>query len=336
MGQTPIQWADHSINPFRARNLKTGKVGHFCAKVSAGCKNCYSSKLQSPHLVGLPFLAENRPKVELYFEEKAIQEVMRRKKPTKYFWSDMTDMFWEEYPDEWIDRCFAVMALSKWHTHLVLTKRSGRMRKYISSVSGPLITAGVDWPPPNVWLGVSCEDQATANERIPELLKTPAAIRFVSYEPALESVDFTPYLWGKAIEPLIHGCADCPKDADCECGWKTRKDNGESHISWIITGGESGPGARPFDLDWARDTIKQCAAASTACFVKQIGAKPYQGGSDPATRRTFYPISDKKGGLMADWPADIRVRQFPGVRWESKAHALNDGDNPRPSSQVPR
>ncbi len=302
MGQTPIQWADHSINPFRARNLKTGKVGHFCAKVSAGCKNCYSSKLQSPHLVGLPFLVENLPKVELFLEQKALDEVNRRVKPTKYFWCDMTDMFWEEYPDEWIDRCIGVMAWTRRHTHLVLTKRSKRLMEYSQGLAALTrqqrgvrmarakgfdvlddTPGGMDWPLPNIWFMVSCEDQPTADERITHLLQTPAEVRGVSYEPALGPINFFTMPW-----TITQG-----------------------NLHWIIVGGESGPGARAFDLGWARNTVKQCAVAGVACFVKQIGAKPYQGGSDEATRRTFYPISDKKGGLMSEWPADIQVRQFP-------------------------
>lgn len=318
MGNTSIQWTDHSVNPFRARNLRTGKVGHFCAKLSAGCKNCYSSKLQTPHLSGLPFLAENRGKVELFLEEKALQEVARRKKPTKYFWCDMTDMFWEEYPDEWIDRCIGVMARTAHHTHMVLTKRSERLMEYSQGLAAltrqqrgvrmarangfivPDDTAGgMDWPLPNVWFMVSCEDQPTADERIRHLLQTPAAIRGVSYEPALAPINFD----GPELEDLhALGCGD----RDC----KTRDIlPGCRGIDWLIIGGESGPNARPFDIRWAHDIVMDCRDAGVACFVKQLGTKPFQ--SDDIKEYPRLPLKDKKGGDIEEFPVDLRIRQFP-------------------------
>ncbi len=332
MAETSIQWCDHSINPLRARNLETGKVGHFCAKVSQGCKNCYSSKLQTPHLVGLPFVAENRPKIELFFEEKAIQEVLRRRKPTKYFWCDMTDMFWEEYPDEWIERCFAAMALTPWHTHLVLTKRGARLMKWSNRqfLAGDVQVKANDlrdrykipwpavlkreclgeeghmrdpaelmevidcepWPLPNVWIGVSVEDQAMADERTQYLRSVPAAVRFISQEPQLGNIEWT--------GDMLNG------------------------ISWIIIGGESGPNARPFDIDWPRKTITQCQPHGVAVFVKQLGADPREGNSNGNCRNldctppdcgfVRLRLKDKKGGSMEEWPEDLRIRQFPFVQ----------------------
>lgn len=337
MSKTSIQWCDHSVNPFRARNIETGKVGHFCVKISAGCKNCYSSRIQKPHLTQLEFIAENRPKVELFLEAKALEEVIRRKKPTRYFWCDMTDMFMDDYPDEWIDRCFAVMALTPQHTHMVLTKRADRLAKWATrpyhpgSVNDWLsfmtskmtrllfgdtfhgvkvslvneLSVNVTFPLPNVWLGVSVEDQKTADERIPLLLKTPATIRFVSYEPALGPVDFN--RWLKNACPECHGFDDYCADVAL-CG--TCKGLSRVGLDWIIVGGESGPGARPFDITWAHSAVTQCRDASVACFVKQIGAKPFH-SLDPGYPRI--PIIDRKGGDMTEWPVGLRVRQFPEV-----------------------
>lgn len=165
------------------------------------------------------------------------------------------------------------------------------------------------WPLPNVWLGISCEDQQRADARIPDLLATPAAVRFVSYEPALGPVDFTHIefrraTWYSALE-----------DHD---GFGLL---GAVHpaLDWVIVGGESGPGARPFEIKWARDVIRQCREAGVACFVKQLGAKPYsiadhishRGNSLPLPNGFYRHLNDRKGGNWDEWPADLRVRNFP-------------------------
>jgi protein gp37 len=142
MSKTLIEWADHTINPIRARNLETGAVGHFCEKVSPECANCYASDWNervrpqaSGKLIGtgLSFLPVNRAKVETFLDRSKLEEVLRRKKPTRYFWCDMTDLFGEWVPDAMIDACFAVMALTPHHTHMVLTKRADRMRAYMAA-----------------------------------------------------------------------------------------------------------------------------------------------------------------------------------------------------------
>ena len=153
----------------------------------------------------------------------------------------------------------------------------------IGDLSSPDVAACLTWPLPNVWLGVSVENQATADERIPLLLQTPAKKRFISYEPALSAVDFARLFATLGIDQLI-------------------------------IGGESGPGSRPFDIQWARDTIAQCKAAGVACFVKQLGARPYamvQPDGYEKPYRTEPELADRKGGDMAEWPEDLRVREFP-------------------------
>lgn len=140
-----------------------------------------------------------------------------------------------------------------------------------------------DFPLPNVWLGVSVENQHFADERIPLLLRTPAAIRFISAEPLLGPVDLAFWLQPSGPEEASSG----------------------TYLDWVIAGGESGSKARPFDLAWARSIVQQCADAGVACFVKQLGAKPHDG------RLRFY--LDKKGGDPSEWPVDLRVRQFPPV-----------------------
>src|SRR5262245_53283923 len=130
MAETSIEWTDHSINPIRARTADG--VGHYCQKVSPGCANCYASRLQ-PRF-GMPeFKGTGDPPGdrERFLDESKLAEVLRRKKPTRYFWCDMTDLFGAWVPDEWIDECFSVMGATPQHTHQVLTKRPERMLAYM-------------------------------------------------------------------------------------------------------------------------------------------------------------------------------------------------------------
>jgi protein gp37 len=165
------------------------------------------------------------------------------------------------------------------------------------------------WPLPNVWLGVSAEDQDAADKRIPELLATPAALRFVSYEPALGPVDFTAPQeeWGTPDGSTadwrrhLWGCTDCggTRYFDTRIGMLCSKCRGRGvMIDWVIVGGESGPGARPFDLAWARSLVRQCQAAGVAVFYKQGGA----------SNRCAH---DRKGGHFECFPDDLKVREFP-------------------------
>jgi protein gp37 len=166
------------------------------------------------------------------------------------FVNSMSDLFHEALPNEAIDKVFAVMAMCPQHTFQVLTKRPERM----------LVQLGTRSPLPNVWLGVSVEDKATADERIPLLLQTPAAIRFVSYEPALAAINLEPYLV----------CVECAEGRTDQ-----RADRGDvcsrEILDWVIAGGESGPNARPAHPDWFRSVRDQCQAAGVPFFFKQWG-----------------------------------------------------------------
>ncbi len=201
MSKTKIEWTEHVWNCVRG-----------CSRVSEGCRNCYAERMAARGLPGMrsPTTGESfavmtpsgpqwTGRVELI--ESMLEVPLRRKKPTVYFVNSTSDLFHEALPDKAIDRVFAVMALCPEHTFLVLTKRPERMREYITCWG---------WTLPNVWPGVSCEDQATADARIPLLLQTPAAVRFLSYEPALGPVDLTQWL--------------PPNDP---------------HLDWVICGGES-------------------------------------------------------------------------------------------------
>jgi len=236
------------------------------------------------------------------------------------------DLFHEALSDEQIAAVFGVMAAARQHTFQILTKRPERMRRWFSTASSWAFPAMAcsncsrvfgatrtpvpeeSWPLPNVWLGVSVEDQATADERIPLLLQTPAAVRWVSYEPALERVDFVPWLF---VPESFGAPADLiPRNPSTF----------DPALSWIVVGGESGPGARPFDLAWARSAIAQCRDARVPVFVKQLGAEPgglWLGRSPvfgeviPPWAAGRYCLRNRKGGDPSEWPEDLRVRGFP-------------------------
>ncbi len=271
-----------------------------------------------------------------------------RERPRRIFVNSMSDLFHENVTDEMLDRIFAVMALCPQHTFQVLTKRPERMRAYwsennprysirrvfdeaekIDPEEGYRFDVDIYRPLSNVWLGVSVENQTTADERIPLLLQTPAAVRFVSYEPALGPVTFRWAKWDDwSPHPRrVRQLPPVSRNGRMIAG-STDEYDGLRMLDWIIVGGESGPCARPFNIEWARSTVEQCAAAGVACFVKQFGAKPYihretsHSESRPGFKFSFksleidstISLADKKGGDMSEWPEDLRVRQFPEVQ----------------------
>lgn len=234
----------------------------------------------------------------------------------------MSDLFHEDLEDRQIDLVFAIMALTPRHTYQILTKRPERMLEYLTVTKpgadgvaariadatwglepsqhrmpagivhvpiGPLLSTGEpefgwrrflrDWPLPNVWLGVSVEDQERADERIPPLLQTSAAVRFLSCEPLLGPIEFS----------------DVTKRSDAVRQLGKRSLDG---IHWVIVGGESGPGARRMEVEWARSIVEQCGMAGVPVFMKQMGG-----------HGKLHP----KGGDPSEWPEDLRVREFPEV-----------------------
>ena len=233
--------------------------------------------------------------------ESIIRAPLSRRQPTMYFVNSMSDLFHEDVPDEWIDRVFAIMAMCPQHTFQVLTKRSERMRVYMNTWTVSDIfkrqrliiqhkSAGAltwKWPLPNVWLGVSTERQQEADERVPDLLATPAAVRFVSAEPLLGPVDFERILFVREIyESGAHHYVDVlrggfwsPKehsfrssqDGEPKNHFTNHSDIKDQLLNWVIVGGESGHGARPMHPDWARAIRDQCQAANVPFFFKQWG-----------------------------------------------------------------
>jgi protein gp37 len=308
VGKTSIEWTDQSW-----------PVINGCRRVSAGCENCYAERLtasrlsKTPKYQGLAVMGKNGPRWtgETRLWEPHLSMPMRLRKPSRIFVADMGDLFYEGVPDYWIETVFAVMAMARRHTFQVLTKRPERMRDFVLSAAKAKAAHDIallhynprqliaeaewpGWPLPNVWLGVSVEDQASADKRIPFLLETPAAVRFLSYEPALGPLH---------LDPSTLGCVG-----------HLAQTFGNLLVNWVNVGGETGPGARPFDIRWARSAIDQCAAAAVPCFVKQLGARPFQSPRNNASTGYDLALTDRKGGDMEEWPADLRVREFPQPR----------------------
>jgi len=333
--QTGIEWTDATWNPIRG-----------CSRVSAGCMHCYAERQAIRQIksgyAGLIQRTSHGPAWtgEVRLVPELLDAPLRWRSPRRVFVNSMSDLFHERLPDEAILQVFDVMrqCANGWtgeiggehgklvaaHTFQILTKRPARMLDFCSRLrfaqndargmylADQLSHNGFNPMPAlrNVWLGVSVEDQATADERIPLLLQTSAAVRFVSYEPALGPVDFSFGMpWRKSGPALNVG------------------------INWLIVGGESGPGARPCDVAWIRRAVEQCKRAGVPCFVKQLGARPrgwcaarlmidecdYEDGMCDFHEALegmhcgdrCAALDDRKGGDPAEWPADLRVREMP-------------------------
>jgi protein gp37 len=364
-GTRPATW-----NPIRARNTQTGRTGWHCVHVNEACRFCYAETMNRNRRnlpfggTGLPFkpghLASGA--IEIFLDEKVLMQPLHWRASRTVFPCSMTDLHGEWVPDEWLDRIYAVMAATPHHSYLVLTKRARRRRDYLRGVGLPTVAhrsiaiiaqmeaitghrerAGFEpfknFALPNVWHGASAGNQPEADALIPEVLATPAAIRFMSLEPLLGPIDLTriddgeahrevprdewgpvddddspPALWWNALtgeRTIMHGGAS---------GEWSRTD---ASLDWIIAGGESGSEARPMQVEWADSIVAQCKAAGVACFVKQLGSCPTSDG---------YPLHLKssKGGAADEWPDRLRVRQwptFPSPRPKSAVADFGSQDN---------
>lgn len=280
--KSSIEWTDATFNPW---------IG--CTKVSPGCDRCYAERESERRGWAKWGVGEPRHRTsEAYWRAplKWDRKAKATGKRTRVFCASLADVFDNEVPNKWRADLWGVIAATPNLDWLLLTKRIGNVAKMLPDSWG----LG-SWP--NIWLGISIVNQEEADRDIPKLLATPAAVRFVSYEPALAPFDLSRW---------IH---EIPADND---GDRTGHDGGLiSRIDWIIIGGESGPGARLFDIAWARSVIAQRKAAGVSCFMKQLGSRAgtllraYDG-----TWESF-PTKDRKGGDPAEWPADLRVREFP-------------------------
>ena len=301
MGKTSIGWTQETWNPIMGCSMAPGSE-------LGGCLNCYAARMAARNLPNLkspstggPFavMRDSGPrwtgKVELI--KSRLEIPLRRKKPTTYFVNSMSDLFHESLNPDHLTEVFEVMAQCCQHTFQILTKRPALMFDFVdawvSCRCGALR---------NVWLGVSCENQPTADNRILQLLQTPAAIRFVSLEPLLGEIDIQPWIWDC--------CVECGKRLSR--GWKTCTTLGcdgrpRPGLDWVIVGGESGRGARQCRVEWIESIISQCRAAGVPVFVKQLGSYPVWAGAGSK------PIEGSvgKNDDPQMWPESLRVQQWP-------------------------
>lgn len=344
---THIEWPDATWNPVTGCSVVSPGCTNCYAMRLAG------TRLQHhPSRAGLTTPSKAGPvwNGQVRFNEQCLDQPLKWKRPRRIFVCAHGDLFHESVPDAWIDQVFAVMALAPQHTFQVLTKRAARMRGYLAGLTHERMAAAIPCPSnmamshaemrhrllgeasnlyrlpegvrpplplPNVWLGVSAEDQPRADARIPDLLATPAAVRFVSLEPLLGPVDIRKWMpgcfecaaecgWRASRPPPEQRCEECgvisPEDADAcpacdysdltavcpDCDSRAVRHHPDTLcLDWVIVGGESGPGARDNDyLTNARAIMAQCAAAGIAFFGKQnVGKAPL--------------------------PADLMVREYP-------------------------
>ena len=358
--RTTIEWCDATWNPV------TG-----CTPISTGCQNCWAKQMANRQRGRNGYPADDPFRVT--FQRDRLKEPLAWRKPRRIAVSLMGDLFHKDVPFAWIDDVFEIMALSGQHTFLVLTKRPERMAEYLTrtvSDQGDTWNAGQAniegaawrligepdaqglhwtrrWPLPNVWLGVSVENQAAANERIPWLLKCPAAVRFLSMEPMLAPVnlrnichqtehdgyrsfgnfwdyncenDCTWRGFESELEPdpdqpeadaenngVRYVCPECYSDSAL-----MEREKDAPKIDWVIVGGESGPKARICDVDAVRRIVEDCRLAGVRCFVKQLGSNPYL--YDPEVGEAVYigpgsgGIRHPKGGDPADPNSWMKVQ----------------------------
>jgi protein gp37 len=294
--KTAIAWTDSTHNFWRG-----------CTKISPGCANCYAEKLVTTRLQGE--WGKGKPRVRLKdfdrpigwnkkpwicndcveaFPDGQIQIHRHGNKEGQFhrrrvFSLSLGDIGDAEVPIELFNEAMIIVDKCRNLTWQLLTKRPADFQARWNEVC--YHWGRTNWGrtnislPANVWMGVSVENQARADELIPQLLDIPAKIRFLSIEPMLEEIDLEQY-WPK--------------------------------IDWVIFGGETGPNARPCNIEWIRDGIRQCQSHGVPIFVKQVGSNHIVPNIDRLfIAEHFRTFSDKKGGDMAEWPEDMRIRQFP-------------------------
>ena len=287
-GETRIEWTrGDDGTPGASWNPVTG-----CTKVSAGCEHCYAERLAERFrgVAGHPY--EQGFDLRLWPERLAIP--LRWRKSKRIFVNSMSDLFHAGVPEAFIEDVFAVMAAAPRHVFLVLTKRPQRLQRTVASKAfssavatkvrrlhhrhrmlGDEHPSWPGWPLPNVWLGVSVESQEVTH-RIDWLVRTPAAVRFLSCEPLLGPLDLEPWLWDGPLPPVGGGRWE---GDDAGPAWAGR--NPCPDLGWVIAGGESGPGFRRVDPDWVRDLRDQCVQARVPFFWKQWGGlRPTDGGRE--------------------------------------------------------
>lgn len=335
-----IAWTEQTWNPIRG-----------CSRVSEGCRFCYAEEMAARFCgEGQPYegLATRNPARwtgEVRLIAKHLADPVRWKRPRMIFVNSMSDLFHEKLSNEQIAAVYGMMVAAPWHVFQVLTKRPERRREWhrwlseqdkdprevLARAARQALVGASDadieaflnrgewtwgphrvWPAANIWEGVSVEDQRTADERIPILLDTPAALRWISAEPLLGllSVD----RWVRPRWGALTARNTRPLESEC--------------LDWVVVGGESGPHARVCEIVWIRSIMRECAEGAVPCFTKQLGYRAQDAVNGIAGRGLVVPadaadlVSTRlrcpAGKDWDEWPEDLRVRQWPEA---ARAHA---------------
>jgi len=279
-----IEWTDATWSPV------TG-----CTKISNGCLNCYIERTPPFRMAHRKF---DKPGIGgttgVQLHPDRLGQPFRWRKPRRIFVCSLADLFHSDVPDDHIIDVWSVMAATPRHTYQVLTKRPARMRALLSAsdfrekvarrAAGRmedgdhwldyLMFERKAWPLPNVWGGVTAEDQPRADQRIPILLNTPLAVRWVSVEPMLSSIRLPMFCACGCRKPI--GVAE--REARLNPGYLNEYQAEAAvcstlGVDWVVLGGESGPGARPMDPVWARSVRDQCVSAGVPFLFKQWGGR---------------------------------------------------------------
>ncbi len=304
MENTKIQWATSTFNPW---------IG--CTKVSPGCAHCYAEHSTPTRTKGIKW-GQGQPRsrtsasywtqpLRWNYRAKTLSETLSETKPERpRIFPSLMDWLDDEVPIEWLADFLKLIHDTPHLDWLLLTKRpenfANRLKQCALKIPGYEGNTALFWwmrgqPPHNIWIGTSVEDQPRADQRIPALLKIPAAIRFLSVEPLLGPIDFGLYAHAKfgRLDEQFHE-VEAP----------------QKKLQWVIIGGESGRHARPCNIQWIRSLIAQCHSANVPPFVKQLGSNPFS-TAGTSSEPLIHPLSHPKGGDPAEWPPDLRIRQFP-------------------------
>ena len=293
-GNSKIEWTEKVWNPI------TG-----CSKVSAGCMNCYAESIAKR------FWGE-RKFTDVQFHPERLEEPFKWKKPARVFVNSMSDLFHKDIPFETISRILDVIRCAKRHTFIVLTKRPVRMLEFFTEFVPKHYITDYNFNLPNLWLGVSVEDQITANARIPYLLQTPAIVRFVSAEPLLGEIDL------KKI-----GLPEAGKLRDALCGYgyfsDWQKSIANNKLDWVIVGAESGVKKRECNTEWIEDIVSACKQSGVPVFVKQIHGWQFKELGKPGKLFVEKDINY--------FPDFVKYREYPDKSSNEKGVMSNESKN---------
>ena len=292
--QTEIQWCDMSFSPWWG-----------CTPVSPGCANCYAGQM-AKRFRGLEYRrGVPRQKTKDWAPPRKWNRESEGLIERPRIFPSMCDIFDDEVPSAWRAEFFDLVYETRNLDWLILTKRPVNAREMLMGSSGMIAGAFSDlWP--NLWLGVSAEDQFQAEERIPILLEIPAVVRFASIEPMLGPVALSrAQVADETKWDFLRG------ERGPTCQHVAIRPDKTPRLDWVIYGGESGRGSRPCNVDWLRWGVIECESAGVPAFLKQLGSKPYFANEEKGRIK----LKDSKGGNREEWPSYLpRLRQFPTPR----------------------